>query len=268
MRKNLQIEIANLCVGIEKISVSFSKLLKERYSLFLSVKDPLFVLSLNLKRSRTRQEIQPVQVIKKEKSNHFLIQREDFDAEVDLEKGKGRAVIEEDIYSFDSFLRVLYFLLLIKNQSFLLHSAGVVNQGFAYLFSGPSYSGKTTVVRLSDNFPILSDEIVAIKKLKNIYFAYPTPFWGEFSLPGDKYKKSGRARIKGIFFLERKSKKFHLKKLGLSQGLSRLLRNILFFSKDNFLIQEIINLSTDFLHQVPSYELSFLAEKSFWEKIP
>jgi len=271
LKKDLQIQIADLSIAGEGCKLSFLRLLRKRYFSFLSRSHPVLFLTLNFKKSRDYLQTPNVRIIKEKKNGCFLIQRgDDFVGVIDLETGKGHVNIVEDIYSFDSFLRVLFSLVLIKNQGFLLHSAGIVKDNSAYLFTGPSFSGKSTAVRLSNNFPILSDEIIAIRKIKNNFLAYSTPFWG-FSKFNPGFVRSAQkkrfARIKGIFFLK-KDRRTHLQRLILPQAFRRLLGNILFFSTDIFLIQTVMDLVNNFLETVPSYELSFLPDKSFWRELP
>ncbi|MBV8203288.1 MAG: hypothetical protein JOZ15_21960 [Acidobacteria bacterium] len=65
---------------------------------------------------------------------------------------------------FENFLRVLVAYRLLDLGGAVLHCAGVVKQGAAYLFLGRSGAGKTTVARLSlaQGAEVLSDDLNAL----------------------------------------------------------------------------------------------------------
>jgi len=72
--------------------------------------------------------------------------------------GDGRATES----SLENFLRVAYAHLALDAGGFLFHAAGVVKQGWAYLFFGPSGSGKTTVSTLSVGCRVVSDDLILV----------------------------------------------------------------------------------------------------------
>jgi ABC-type multidrug transport system ATPase subunit len=59
--------------------------------------------------------------------------------------------IEQTInpFSLDSVLRILHTLLLAREGGFLLHASSAIRNGSAFLFSGVSGAGKTTMARLA-----------------------------------------------------------------------------------------------------------------------
>jgi len=65
---------------------------------------------------------------------------------------------------FENFLRVLVAYRLLELGGAVLHSAGVVKDGAAFLFLGRSGAGKTTVARLSlaQGADVLSDDLNAV----------------------------------------------------------------------------------------------------------
>ncbi len=67
---------------------------------------------------------------------------------------------------------------LAEQGGFFLHCAGLVDKGAAYLFFGPSDSGKSTMAELADADAVLSDEAVIVKKNGSDWTAYGTPFSG------------------------------------------------------------------------------------------
>jgi len=63
--------------------------------------------------------------------------------------GRGRVRQNANPYSLDSVLRILHSLILAERGGFLLHAASAICNGRAYLFSGVSGAGKTTMTRLA-----------------------------------------------------------------------------------------------------------------------
>ena len=100
-------------------------------------------------------------------------------------------------YALDSLLRILLSWQLLSLQGFLLHAATVIRNGKAYIFTGRSGAGKSTVASLSPEGSVLTDEISLIRRENGIWRAYGTPFWGEFRAAGSNTS----APIAGIFRL-------------------------------------------------------------------
>ncbi|MFH1258771.1 MAG: hypothetical protein ABII74_02975 [Elusimicrobiota bacterium] len=182
--------------------------------------------------------------------------------EINLAEHTGKGMIEKNIYSFDSFLRILYTYLLLEEQGFLIHSSGVVKKEQAYLFPGVSLAGKSTIARLSAGSFILSDEVVAVRKIGTQYRAYSTPFSGELDLPAQNLSFP----VNGVYFPV-KSQKNILSALTLKQSLPKFLTNLLFFNSEKHLLEKIFFIAEDFLSAVPAYEMQFTRHRAFWKII-
>ena len=100
-------------------------------------------------------------------------------------------------YALDSLLRVLLTWQLLGHHGFLLHAATVMRNGKAYLFTGRSGAGKSTVASLSPQGSVLTDEISLLRRGNGVWRAYGTPFWGEFRAAGSNTS----APVAGIFRL-------------------------------------------------------------------
>jgi hypothetical protein len=77
-----------------------------------------------------------------------------------------------------------------------IHSSGVIRNGKAALFLGPSSSGKTTVVNLSKGDPVLSDDQVVLRKEDKEIIAHSSPMGTITSGPC-------QARLGGLFLIEK-----------------------------------------------------------------
>ena len=80
-------------------------------------------------------------------------------------------------YSIDGVLRILHSLLLAPQSGFLVHASSAVRNGRAFIFSGVSGAGKTTMARLAPpDAIVLTDEISYIRRTPSGYLACGTPF--------------------------------------------------------------------------------------------
>ncbi|MGQ9611032.1 MAG: hypothetical protein ACUVWN_17175, partial [bacterium] len=95
-------------------------------------------------------------------------------------------------------LRAFYTLSQQNNEkSILLHSCAVIKDSFAYIFTGKSGSGKTTIANLSINKGvILHDEFVIIHKNNNL-LVQGTPFHTKLPINTEL-----SAPLKAVFFLK------------------------------------------------------------------
>src|SRR4029077_9155403 len=111
-------------------------------------------------------------------SGRWLMQRGDFRAEWNPSTARGRIQQTINPYSLDSVLRIVHTLLLARKGGFLVHAASAIRNGRAYLFSGVSGAGKTTMARLAPcDAALLTDEISYVTRQESGYFAVGTPFF-------------------------------------------------------------------------------------------
>jgi hypothetical protein len=191
--------------------------------------------------------------------NRFFIRRPDLEGEIDLTSRIARVTNRAAIYSFDSFLRILYSLILVQEGGFLLHAASVAKDGQGYLFMGKSGAGKSTIAAHSPEQSVLSDEISLIKKVEADYRLYSTPFWGEQEIKGRNFCFP----LQGIYQLKQ-SPQLCSKKLTPRDALSKLMGNILYFSREPFLTRQLFQNCFDFIQGMPIFELEFQKNTSFW----
>jgi hypothetical protein len=226
----------------------------------MSTKTPSFYAYIRLK-GHTGAKTHPQPEVSFQDGKIKVIHR-DFLAFFDFPKRKGEVFIPRDLTSVENFLRVLYSFLIVNRNGFLLHAAGVVNGEKGYVFFGKSGTGKTTVARLSTNYTLLSDDLLIIKKINGNFQVFATPFGGELI----RERKNTKAVVDG-FFLLKKSKRNHLKKVNYSKAVVNLMQNIVYFTKDQQAKIKLLNLACDCLTKIPCYEMHFLPDKSFWRCI-
>lgn len=195
------------------------------------------------------------------KNGRVFIERWDFKGFLDLKNGKAEVRLSSD-GSFESFLRVIYSLILPQEEGLAIHASSLMKAGKAYLFPGKSGTGKTTLVRLSPDATLLTDEISIVRGIGVDPVAFGTPFHGDLGIPG----QNTSAPISGLYFPV-KDRKSYLKKLSSKGALEKLLPNVVFFGQEQKLLRRVFHLSCELAISLPCYDLHFLPEPSFWSLI-
>lgn len=107
------------------------------------------------------------------------ITHRDFNAEIEPSARTVRLYRKtSNAFPLQLTLRTALGCVLPLESGFVLHSAGVIIDGAAYVFFGRSGAGKSTLASLSP-FPLLSDEHVVIRK-RECFTAQASGAWGTF----------------------------------------------------------------------------------------
>lgn len=193
----------------------------------------------------------------------WSIRRGDFEAEYDPAARRGWVRQALNPYSLDSLLRIVHTLLLAPEGGFLLHAAGAVRDGRAFLFAGVSGSGKTTMCRLAPpDVTLLSDEIGYVRRGRHGYVAWGTPFAGELGIPG----VATQAPVGALYLLSHAPEN-RLEPVARPEAVRALLRNILFFAQDSALAARVFETACDFVARTPIWRLRFAPDARVWELI-
>jgi hypothetical protein len=265
-RKVACVEIGGIPIALSTCDDRFLDLLRQRYNGFLSSSPPEFELEFDL------TDTVPVSdddvSVRREDNNEgnkkdWLIERGDFCARWNPRTGQGRVRQNANPYSLDSVLRILHSLILAERGGFLLHAASAICGGRAYLFSGVSGAGKTTMTRLAPaDITLLTDEISYLRPSADGYAAFGTPFAGELARAGENCT----APVSALFFLEQGPEN-RVDELTSAEALRRLMRNILFFAEDHRLVEKLLATACDFVARVPIRRLTFYPDARVWELV-
>jgi len=265
------IEIGGIPIALSTVDQRFFDLLLERYMGFVSDSRPEFELNFEITEPRAASN-DDVHVHRD--GAYWLIERGDFSARWDPRSGKGSVRQHANPYSVDSVLRILHTLILAERGGFLLHAASAICNGRAYLFSGVSGAGKTTMTRLAPpDVTLLTDEISYVRpgnaSCSNVrtdaevsYEAFGTPFAGELARSGE----NTNGRISALFFLEKGSEN-RVEELVPTEAVRRLMRNILFFAEDPALVEKLLASACDFVARVPIRRLTFYPDTKVWDEV-
>jgi hypothetical protein len=193
----------------------------------------------------------------------WRLERGDFRVEWDPQRGRGHILQTVTPYAIDTVLRIVHTLIQAPEGGFLLHGASAIRNGRAFLFSGVSGAGKTTISSLAPKDAILlTDEISYVKRDEGGYRACGTPFAGELARPGE----NATAPIECIYFLA-KGPKNVIEPIEPAETLRMLLRNILFFADDPELVKMVFRSANEFLGKVPAFRLTFYPDERVWDLV-
>lgn len=204
------------------------------------------------------------------------IHRGDFDAHWDPLTGRGHIRQTINPYALDSVLRIVHSLVLAQQGAFLIHAASAIRNGRAFLFSGVSGAGKTTISRLAPpDTTLLTDEISYVRKnasqisLANgtqqpmpNYRAYGTPFAGELARLGVNCS----APLDTLYMLTQGPEN-RIDDIRPAEATQMLMRNILFFAHDADLVHCVFEAACRFVERVPVRRLTFRLDASVWDLI-
>ena len=261
-RKVACVEIGGIPIALSTCDDRFLDLLRQRYAGFLSSSPPEFELEFDLTSTGPASD-DDVRVRRNVDDGEWILERGDFRARWAPRTGRGHVRQNANPYSLDSVLRILHSMILAERGGFLLHAASAICDGRAYLFSGVSGAGKTTMTRLAPaDITLLTDEISYLRPSADGYAAFGTPFAGELAKAGENCT----APVSALFFLEKGSEN-RVDELSSAEAVRRLMRNILFFAEDRGLTEKLFATACDFVGRVPICRLMFYPDARVWDEV-
>ena len=256
------VEIGGLPIRLRCDNPAFLLQIEERYAGYVgSSNDAAFDFEIELAPSGSVSNDEDVRVTWD--SGRWLMQRGDFRAEWNPSTARGRIQQTSNPYSLDSVLRIVHTLLLAREGGFLLHASSAIRNGRAFLFSGVSGAGKTTMARLAPpDAALLTDEISYVTWRDGRYSAVGTPFFGELARVGENLQ----APIEALYLLAKGSEN-KIEPIVGADAVRGLLGNILFFARDPEFVKLVFDSALDFVKHIPVRRLTFVPDTSVWELI-
>ena len=256
------IEVGGVPIGLQTTDAGFVQLLQGRYGAYVkpgAASEFKFQMELTAPDMSNPDADAEVWL----ENGEWRMERGDFRAKWNPETHEGRIRQSVNPYSIDSVLRIVHTLVLARDGGFLLHASSGIRNGKAFLFSGLSEAGKTTMARLApSDVTLLTDEASYVRKVGDRYMAYGTPFAGEFGEPG----KNVSAPIAAAYLLA-KAEENRIDPVEPAIAVRRLMRNVLFFAHDAELVRLVFESVCAFVATVPIYQLSFYPDRRVWELI-
>jgi hypothetical protein len=260
--ETVSIEIGGMPVAVHTEDPSFRSLLESRYAGFMGTStNSRFDFDIDVCDLPEAWADEELQV--KHEAGEWLLRRGDFRARWNPHTGHGLIRQSCSPYAIDCVLRIVHGLILAKQGGFLVHGASAIRNGKAFLFSGVSGAGKTTISRLAPpDATLLTDEISYVRREGNRYIGCGTPFAGELARVGANVS----APLSALFFLEKGSQNC-IEPITHADAIRRLMRNILFFAHDADLVELVFQSACDFVSKVPVHRLVFVPDERVWDLI-
>lgn len=263
---SLVVEIGGVPVVLSCDNPDFLCMVQEQYVHFAHVVDPAAdssALRFNVHILDDGLPADDADVCVWKDGERWSASRGDFRVHLDGRHHLGSIHMQLNPYGLNSVLRIVHTMHLACRGGFLLHAASAVRNGAAFVFSGLSGAGKTTISRCAPrDVMLLSDEISYIRGDESGFRAFGTPFAGELARLGENISSP----ISTLFFLERGTRNRTLE-LDRAEAMRRLLRNILFFSADAELVQQVFDSAWQLLESVPAYRLAFVPDETVWDLV-
>jgi len=165
--------------------------------------------------------------------------------------------VSDIIYDFLQVLLINYFAQ--RNQGIFTHAVGIKDvDGRGLLFAGESGAGKSTTARLwhkHSKAMVLNDDRIIVRKLKDKFFIYGSPWHGEFS----DYLASriDSASLKRIFFIHHFPKNTAAQ-ISPKPAFNRLYPALFPTFWDKNCLENIAAFCADLVKNAPCYSLGFV----------
>jgi hypothetical protein len=236
-------------------------MLAERYAGFCDPSRSAAELEVQITETRFGDPDADLEV--KRDGSLWRMRRGDFQAEWNAQTRRGRIRQTCNPYSMDSVLRIVHSLILAEEGGFLLHAASAIRSGKAFLFSGASGAGKTTISRLAPpDATLLTDEVSFLRRDNGSYRAWGTPFAGELAKLGENCS----APVATLFLLV-KGPEHRVETVSQLEATRALMRNILFFAHDAELVGRVFESVCRFVRTVPVQRLTFRPDATVWDLV-
>jgi len=261
-RLSLVIEIGGIPVRVNTTDPGFRDILKDRYAGFLGESEQAEV-DFDVDLTPPGSPNPNAEVVVTHRMGRWSLQRGDFLAQWEPALRHGVIHQSANPYSIDAVLRIVHTLVLARQGGFLMHSASAIRNGKAFLFAGVSGAGKTTISRLAPpDVTLLTDEISYVRKQDSGYIAYGTPFTGELAKLGENVS----APLATLYLLAQGPEN-RIDPVAPAEAARSFLANVLFFAKDEELVQATFNAAFEFVSRVPVSRLTFVPNARVWELI-
>jgi hypothetical protein len=261
-RNLISISISGLGVSLHFEQVELAESLQKRYQGFLNEGKNLLSIEIILKGKERSYPLLDIDI--QFRADGIRFSSSGFVGILNTKNGTGKLHLssEHPIEDIDYLLRVAYALLAFQAGGMMLHAAGIVRNSQAYLFTGHSGSGKTTISRLSSGFTVLNDDLVILLPEGDGWRVYATPFWNQTQVK----PVAGSAALAAIFCLEQ-ARFNRLDPLPDSRAVAEMVANTPIIPIDPHRSGELLRRYYQIIKSTPTQKLLFLPEASFWHLI-
>jgi hypothetical protein len=257
------IAIAGITLALACQSADLYRQVEQHYHAFYSASAPDCLAEVEW------QPAEPGQAVSDEYTLTFdhgvaRIAAANYQGEINLADGRAwlRLRAASPWEGLEYFVRVAYACLLFEHGGLLLHGAGLVREGRAFLFFGHSGSGKTTAARLSRQTIVLNDDLVALRPLADGWQAYATPFWN----PTQVAPTPAAAPLAGLYRLVQDPHVW-LEDISPARAVAELISSLPVISADAGRSGLTMIRCAQLVSQVGVKRLHFRKDDTFWDVI-
>lgn len=154
-----------------------------------------------------------------------------------------------------------------SEDGLVLHASCVAKDSEAFIFAGRSGAGKSTAAMLSSGMRIISDDLTAVRKTGNSLSAWGLPSISEYGHAQtiSKHPPANAFPIRGLFLLSQDTRNFLIPVSNASAAAHLLALPRHKFEAET--LGKLLELLADLTDHVPTYELHFKKDPSFWDCI-
>jgi hypothetical protein len=197
-----------------------------------------------------------------EQSNMISFQRADYLIQADSNYKQAKVAVHDELALKHALMNLYSSFIMHHNWGLLVHSSCVIENGQAHIFMGQSGAGKSTTAKLSYPRELLSDEATILKITEDNITVFNSPFRSELQSTDHQ----GSYSLASIQLLQQSltNKRLKLKK---SEALLQITDKVFFWFHKAEEPIKILHLIKILVNQVPTYELHFQKNNTFWELI-
>ncbi len=266
--------IKDIRVAIVSLPTAWEPFVRERYHPFAEPYDASMKvdLEIHVKQSAQRTvvplpppEEMTVLEIAFEKRDRLRIRSHWQDGYIDIGRGRGELVLTDRAWdrfamSVENFLRVAFQIYLISRNAFLMHTAGVIDDGRVFLFFGPSGAGKSTATANSLPRHALSDDMVMIDVSGDEPRACSVPFFMVFP---PEQRMRGAWPIAAALRI-RQAPQDRLEAISLARSVATVSASVPFVHELGVPHEGLTELVARFCSKIPVADLHLTKTPTFW----
>ena len=258
----VSIEIGGMTIAVRTHDSSFRRLIENRYAGFVGNSlNSNFEFDIDLLEPSEFSAVDHGLEVKIE-AGQWLLRRGDFRASWNPKTSYGHIRQSRSPYAIDCVLRIVHSLILAKQGGFLVHAASAIRGGKAFLFSGVSGAGKTTISRLAPpDATLLTDEISYVRREGNRYRSLRNAVCGRVGKSRRKPLRSAQR----IFLLE-KGQQNNIEPMGATEAVDGFEKHLV-FRRDPALVEVVFQSACEFASLVPIHRLVFVPDQRVWDII-
>ncbi len=193
MSQSISLQVGPVALTFITNNEEYAQFIKKEWGSFKAITQPLGIITLTTKLTNHSQVI-----VKNGKEVEYLFTDNvgfkndlittatpaligEYNTKTNLGEALLNITSNEDLLPLRNFVRLVWGILLLKENCLLMHASGIKNNNKGYLFTGKPGQGKTTIAKKSLHLDVYGDECVGVHIKDDQAWLIPTFFGGELS---------------------------------------------------------------------------------------